>query len=271
MMWAPEPASFFLLRSQEIANEALQNILVDIERSVLEVHVPMGDLEQMARAYNCEERKRELKDVLVAYAKYNTNIEYCQGLSYYAAFLLQFFTPEESFSMLCRTIHINNIERLFDKQLSLVSRVLSVHGRVLNLTLPERIRKNVLRICNGSHDYAAGWYLTLFSRLAPKIYARILDLFYAHGFSILFHVASALVEVGYCTYIQEKAEEPDEQTQILFKLAEFPIRENEFWLALDKNVRMLSVAVIRRMLWEEDASNNPPNGLQNEMQDQSSS
>ncbi|KAI5171408.1 hypothetical protein NEFER03_0767 [Nematocida sp. LUAm3] len=241
---------FHLLKRESIPEEAMQNISVDIDRSVFRERTFLGvSLETEARPYDVQERKKELKDVLVAFAKYNTNIEYCQGLSYYAAFLLQFYGAEESFFMLCETIQTNQIEKLFDKQLSLISKVLSVHGRVLNITLPECIRKVLVEISGEVHDYAAGWYLTLFSRLSPTIYADILDLFYLHGFPVLFHVASALVEVGHYTYILDKPLEQDQRTQILFKLAEYPIPEAEFKETLQKNMQMLDVHLVRHMLY----------------------
>lgn len=240
--------SFFVLKDEEVTAEALQNIKVDIERSVAREKIFLGDLQSEARDYNVQKRKEELRDVLVAFARYNTAIEYCQGLSYYAAFLLQFYSPEDSFVILCRTIQVNGIEALFDKQLSLVSKVLSIHGRVLNLTLPECIRKTVQLLSNNTHDYAAGWYLTLFSRLSPTLYAEVLDLFFIHGFPVLFHVASALVEVGYYNYISPTTTELDQRMQILFKLAEYPIPEKEFRAVLERNLHTVSLATILQML-----------------------
>ncbi|KAH9387087.1 uncharacterized protein NEMAJ01_1983 [Nematocida major] len=250
LMYNPMQEDFDKMKRSCIPPEALQNIEVDIERSVHAEHAPMGALGQEVRKYSAPERKKELKEVLVAFAKYNSSIEYCQGLSYYAAFLLHFYTAEESFSILCRTIQKNRIERLFDKKLSLVAKVLSVHERVLNLTLPETIRKSVQKISNSTHDYSAGWYLTLFSRLSPAVYAIILDLFYARGFPVLFHAASALVEVGHRAYITERIKEPDQRMQILFKLAEYPIPEKEFAETMHRNIQMVSLQTIEHMLSE---------------------
>ncbi|KAI5188717.1 hypothetical protein NECID01_0330 [Nematocida sp. AWRm77] len=248
LMHSSVEKSFFVLKNEEIASEALQNIKVDIDRSVCRDSVFLGDLQKEAREYNFHIRKEELRDVLVAFARYNTVIEYCQGLSYYAAFLLQFYSPEDSFLMLCQTIQRNEIEALFDKKLSLVSKVLSVHGRVLNLTLPECIRKTVQLLSNNTHDYAAGWYLTLFSRLSPSLYAEVLDLFFTHGFPVLFHVASALVEVGYYNHISVGSKELDHKMQILFKLAEYPVPEKEFQTVIARNMRTVSISSILQML-----------------------
>lgn len=252
LMYAEMKVDFNELKKSVIPQEALQNIEVDIDRSIYTDAVQMEPLLAEMRHYEIEERKKELKDVLVAFAKHNSSIEYCQGLSYYAAYLLHFFTPEESFSILCHTITKNKIERLFDKKLSLVSKVLSIHGRVLNLTLPENIRKSVQMISNSTHDYSAGWYLTLFSRLSPSLYAVILDLFYKLGFPVLFHAASALVEVGHRKYITEEIKEPDQRMQILFKLAEYHIPEEEFKNAMHRNLQMVSLATIEHMLYEID-------------------
>ncbi|KAI5191917.1 ecotropic viral integration site 5 protein [Nematocida minor] len=254
LMYSPVKEEFNLLKRSTIPREALQNIEVDIERSVHPECTCMGPLEAEAREYNVIIRKKELRDVLVAFAKYNSAIEYCQGLSYYAAFLLQLFTPEESFSILCKTIQKNRIERLFDKKLSLVSKVLSVHERVLNLTLPEAIRKSIQSISNSTHDYSAGWYLTLFSRLSPSLYTVVLDLFYTRGFPVLFHAASALVEVGHRNYITEGVIEHDQRMQILFKLADYPIPEDEFREVLQRNIQMVSLATIEHMLSEIDSN-----------------
>ncbi|KAI5132311.1 hypothetical protein NEAUS04_1084 [Nematocida ausubeli] len=253
LMCTPVQTDFNTLKVSEIPYEALQNIEVDIERSVGSKSFSMGVLDSEMRSYNVSERKRELKEVLVAFAKHNILIEYCQGLSYYAAFLLHFFMPEDAFFILCHTIKKNRIERLFDKKLSLVSKVLSVHGRVLNLTLPEAIRKSIQVISNSSHDYSAGWYLTLFSRLSPGIYAAILDLFYTRGFPVLFHAASALVEVGHRRYITDSITEQDQRMQILFKLAEYPIPEDEFKSVMNRNMQMVSLATIEHMLYEANS------------------
>lgn len=251
-MYTPGTGDFNALKISTIPQEALQNIEVDIERSVHPEYSFMGPLENEAREYDVALRKKELKDVLVAFAEHNRSIEYCQGLSYYAAFLLNIFTPEESFGILCRTIQKNRIEKLFDKKLSLVSKVLSVHERVLNLTLPESIRKSIQSISNCTHDYSAGWYLTLFSRLSPSLYAIILDLFYEFGFPVLFHAASALVEVGHRKYITEKIKEHDQRMQILFKLAEYPMPEEEFHQVMQRNMRMVSLTTIEHMLSEAE-------------------
>ncbi|KAI5187312.1 hypothetical protein NEHOM01_2085 [Nematocida homosporus] len=252
LIYRPIEANFYLLKDSEITPEALQNIQVDIERSVFKERRFLGSsLEREAREYNPVLRKQELKDVLVAFAQHNRVIEYCQGLSCYAAFLLQFYSPEESFSILARTIQVNGIERLFDKNLSLISKVLSVHARVLNLTLPESVRKSIQQISNNSHDYAAGWYLTLFSRLPPPIYAEILDHFFIHGFPVLFHAASAVVEIGHHAYITNKHIEPDQKTQILFKLAECPVPEGIFKATIKRNMQMVSISTIQHMLQEE--------------------
>lgn len=253
LMYSPGTEDFNALKISAIPQDALQNIEVDIERSVHPEYTCMGPLESEAREYDVAVRKKELKDVLVAFAKYNSSIEYCQGLSYYAAFLLNLFTPEESFFILCKTIQKNQIERLFDKKLSLVSKVLSVHERVLNLTLPEAIRKSIQSISNSTHDYSAGWYLTLFSRLSPSLYAMILDLFYRFGFPVLFHAASALVEVGHRNYITEKVKEQDQRMQILFKLAEYPMPEEEFKQVMQRNMQMVSLTTIEHMLSETES------------------
>lgn len=252
LMYSPGDEDFNRLKISIIPQDALQNIEVDIERSVHPEYMCMGPLESEAREYDVIIRKRELKDVLVAFAKHNSSIEYCQGLSYYAAFLLHLFTPEESFGILCKTIQKNKIERLFDKKLSLVSKVLSIHERVLNLTLPETIRKSIQSISNNTHDYSAGWYLTLFSRLSPSLYTMILDLFYTRGFPVLFHAASALVEVGYRNYITETIKEQDQRMQILFKLAEYPMPEDEFKEVMQRNIQMVSLTTIEHMLSETE-------------------
>jgi len=249
LLSGPSPSSFSQVHESEIPAEALQNILVDIDRSVSSKNTHLGrDLQKEAREYNVARRKEELKNVLIAFAKYNTVIGYCQGLSYYVDFLLQFFPPEDAFLMLSRTIQTNCIEGLFDKSLSLVSRVLEVHNKVLNLTLPEFIRKNIHKLSSGTHDYAAGWYLTLFSRLPPPLYAEILDFFYPHGFCVLFYAGSALVEVGYYTYIAQQKREVDEQMQILFKLVEYPIPEHHFSTVFRRNMQMVSIEEISKMM-----------------------
>lgn len=252
VMCGKKYGDFHELKKAEIGADSLQNILVDIDRSIFNENLFPNERVRVKGPENVEKKKKELKEVLVAFAKKNSTIEYCQGLSYYASFLLQIYSPEETFVIMCHTIEKNRLEKLFDKRLSLVSKVLSVHGRVLNLTLPESIRKSVQRIGNNTHDYAAGWYLTLFSRLPPSLYVEVLDLFFAHGFPVLFHAASALVEIGHYMHILDKQMEIDQQTQILFKLAEHSVPEKEFQEILNRNMQMVSVSTIEHMLQEDN-------------------
>lgn len=258
MCYRPFPASFEALSQADVSSETLQQIRNDAVRTLSEsTHSPLlsrrreslGRLRETLRAPSCsadtEVFKRDLEQVLVAFANYHHSIGYCQGLSCYAAFLLLFFPKEEAFEMLCSTVAVNRLEGLFDKNLSLVTSLLATHRAVLEITLPEAIRKHVELLAGGSHDYSVGWYLTFFSRCDPLLYARLADFFFYFGFPVLFHVASAFMELGYFKYMAAERNS-DARKHLLFKIPYLHYDERDLVKIVRRNMQVMDVCDVQK-------------------------
>lgn len=131
--------------------------------------------------------------VLVAFANYMPSIGYCQGMSNIAGLILMYFGEEEGFFLLVNIIRKNNLEALFDKNLSKMSDVISCQDAVFRRFVPEiyrHLRKEGvdLSIC------AYSWYLTLFTRFRIEISMRIWDMFMFYDFSVLLYIAASLLK-----------------------------------------------------------------------------
>lgn len=224
----PFPVAFAPLAASPIPKDVLHQIVSDVHRTTRD-----------------EQCRSDLLLVLTAFAAYNHDIGYCQGLSCYGAFLLTLFSAEDTFYALSSIIHANHIAGLFDKDLSLVDTLLLTHKNVLNLTLPETVRAAIEQISEGSQDYCVGWYLTFFSRCNYDLALEASNLLFTLGFPALFNVASAVVEVGYFTHL---APAPgDTQHHLLFKLPYLPYNNSEILKVAKRNNEMLGISQLERM------------------------
>lgn len=130
--------------------------------------------------------------VLVAFANYMPSIGYCQGMSNIAGLILMYFPEEEGFFVLANVIRKNNLETLFDRNLSKMKSVIECQDTVFKECIPA-IHEHLtaqhidLSIC------AYSWYLTLFTRFNMYLVVRIWDVFMFYGFSSLIYVAASLL------------------------------------------------------------------------------
>ncbi|KAM0674605.1 hypothetical protein GVAV_001792 [Gurleya vavrai] len=131
--------------------------------------------------------------VLVSFANHNTRIGYCQGMSSIAAILLMYFPEEESFFILDELISLNKIECLFDKNLSLLPKILHKQALIFEEVIPE-IYRHLLRNNIDFSIFLFGWFLTLFSRFKIQLTLRIWDLFLYFDFDILFLVSCGILK-----------------------------------------------------------------------------
>lgn len=130
--------------------------------------------------------------VLVAFANYMPSIGYCQGMSNIAGLILMYFPEEEGFFVLANIIKKNNLETLFDRNLSKMKSVMECQDAVFQECIPSVYKylheQHVdLSIC------AYSWYLTLFTRFNMHLVVRIWDVFMFYGFPSLIYVAASLL------------------------------------------------------------------------------
>ncbi|KAL2081311.1 hypothetical protein ACEWY4_023164 [Coilia grayii] len=134
-----------------------------------------------------------LYNLLKAYSLLDTEVGYCQGISFVAGVLLLHMSEEQAFDTLKFLMYDLGFRRQFRPdmislqiQMYQLSRLLHDYHRPLYNHLEEN------EICPSL--YAAPWFLTLFASQFPLGFvARILDLLFVQGTELIFKVALCLL------------------------------------------------------------------------------
>ncbi|XP_077071714.1 TBC1 domain family member 4 isoform X4 [Siphateles boraxobius] len=134
-----------------------------------------------------------LYNLLKAYSLLDTEVGYCQGISFVAGLLLLHMSEEQAFDTLKFLMYDLGIRRQYRPdmislqiQMYQLSRLLHDYHRNLYSHLEEH------EICPSL--YAAPWFLTLFASQFPLGFvARIFDLLFVQGTEVIFKVALCLL------------------------------------------------------------------------------
>ncbi|KAG5896484.1 hypothetical protein JTB14_005864 [Gonioctena quinquepunctata] len=128
-----------------------------------------------------------------AYAAYDSEIGYCQGLSFLAATLLLHMPEEQAFCVLVKLMYDYRLRDLYkDGFDNLYLRLYQ-----LNKLMEEQLTPLWLHFAEHhieTHMFASQWFLTLFTARFPLYFVfHIIDVFLLQGFDTLFQVALALL------------------------------------------------------------------------------
>ncbi|XP_064168002.1 TBC1 domain family member 4 isoform X1 [Anguilla rostrata] len=134
-----------------------------------------------------------LYNLLKAYSLLDTEVGYCQGLSFIAGVLLLHMSEEQAFDMLLFLMYDLGLRRQYRPdmvslqiQMYQLSRLLHDYHRSLYCHLEAHEV--------GPSLYAAPWFLTVFASQFPLGFvARIFDLLFAQGPEVVFKVALSLL------------------------------------------------------------------------------
>ncbi|XP_059198854.1 TBC1 domain family member 4 isoform X3 [Centropristis striata] len=134
-----------------------------------------------------------LYNLLKAYSLLDTEVGYCQGISFVAGVLLLHMSEEQAFDMLKFFMYDLGIRQQFrpdmvslQVQMYQLSRLLHDYHRELYNHLEEH------EICPSL--YAAPWFLTLFASQFPlNFVSRIFDFVFVQGTEVIFKVALCLL------------------------------------------------------------------------------
>ncbi|XP_061081628.1 TBC1 domain family member 4 isoform X2 [Conger conger] len=134
-----------------------------------------------------------LYNLLKAYSLLDTEVGYCQGISFIAGVLLLHMSEEQAFDMLCFLMYDLGFRRQYRPdmvslqiQMYQLSRLLHDYHRGLYAHLEEHEI--------GPSLYAAPWFLTLFASQFPLGFvARIFDILFVQGTEVIFKVALCLL------------------------------------------------------------------------------
>ncbi|XP_059620211.1 rab GTPase-activating protein 1-like isoform X2 [Phlebotomus argentipes] len=136
-----------------------------------------------------------LYKVSKAYAVYDSEVGYCQGLSFIAASLLLHMPEEEAFCVLVALMYDYGLRDLYKHGFESLYLRLYQLNRLLKDQLP-RLYEHFAQIGVETHMFASQWFLTLFTARFPLYFVyHILDVFLLDGMPILFQVAMTLLSV----------------------------------------------------------------------------
>ncbi|XP_062540464.1 rab GTPase-activating protein 1-like isoform X2 [Armigeres subalbatus] len=136
-----------------------------------------------------------LYKVSKAYAVYDTEVGYCQGLSYIAASLLLHMPEEEAFCVLVALMYNYGLRDMYKMGFESLHLRLYQLNRLMKDHLPD-LYEHFLNTGVETHMFAQQWFLSLFTARFPLYFAfSILDAFFLDGVPVLFQVALTLLSV----------------------------------------------------------------------------
>lgn len=183
------PGIYQLLLSTEISDSLENLIMKDIHRTL-----PSQELFQTIEGPG----QRSLHNLLKAYAVYDTDVGYTQGMNFIAAIILLHMKEEEAFwvmvALLKGTVNMP-IRGLYLEGLPLLQDYLNEFAMLVNEQLPELGRHFEEQMIT-PYMYASGWFMTLFSAYLPFPFTlRIWDALFSEGLQkTLFRVGLALLK-----------------------------------------------------------------------------
>ncbi|XP_029993303.1 rab GTPase-activating protein 1 [Sphaeramia orbicularis] len=167
-----------------------RQIALDLQRSFPTHRTLMGDSPEAI------EGKAKLFRVLIAYAKYNPQVGYSQGMSYIAAVLLMHLGEEEAFWALTALLDKPKyVAELFDLNLTKVQHQVEVFEQLLKHRKP-KLFQHMESVGVLSVHFVMPWFLTLFTSLPcwDSVLA-VWDLIILHGLSAVFRTALTIIEL----------------------------------------------------------------------------
>ncbi|XP_033181156.1 USP6 N-terminal-like protein isoform X2 [Mastacembelus armatus] len=167
-----------------------RQIALDLQRSFPTHRSLMGESPEAI------EGQAKLFRVLIAYARYNPQVGYSQGMSYIAAVLLMQLGEEEAFWALTALLDKPKyLAELFDLSLTKVQHQVKVFDQFLKHRKPQ-LSKHMESVGVLSVHFVMPWFLTLFTSLPcwDSVLA-VWDLIILHGLSAVFCTALTIIEL----------------------------------------------------------------------------
>lgn len=131
-----------------------------------------------------------------AYAVYDEEVGYCQGLSFLAAALLLHMPEEQTFCVLTKVMFEYGLRDLFKENFEILHMRFFQLGRLMEEQLPDlcaHFRDQGVEI----HMFASQWFLTLYTAKFPLFMVfHYLDIFLLTGVDSAFQVALALLTMS---------------------------------------------------------------------------
>jgi hypothetical protein len=147
-----------------------------------------------------------LKRVLLAYARYNKSVGYCQGFNIIAALILEIVDKREEDALKCMIYLVDHVlpDGYFTNSMHTLAIDMAVFRELLRIRLP-KLYEHLNRLQHGSKSSASSyeppltnvftmqWFLTLFATCLPKsALLRVWDCIFLEGSEILFRTSLAI-------------------------------------------------------------------------------
>ncbi|XP_052133519.1 rab GTPase-activating protein 1-like isoform X2 [Frankliniella occidentalis] len=130
-----------------------------------------------------------------AYAVYDKEVGYCQGLSFLAASLLLHMPEEQAFCVLVKLMYDYGLRDMYKDGFENLYLRLYQLNKLMEEHLPQ-LWRHFSDMSVESHMFASQWFLTLFTARFPLNFVfHILDVFLLQGTETLFQVAIALLKL----------------------------------------------------------------------------
>ena len=141
------------------------------------------------------EGQRSLYHVLSAYARYNKDTEYVQGMGFIAALLLSYMDEESAFYTLHSIMKKYGLEGLYLPGFPDLKKKSYVLLCLMKKHIP-KVYQTLYRNEIMPTLYASEWFITLFTRqLDFSILVRIFDCFLLEGFKVIYRFSLAFLKM----------------------------------------------------------------------------
>ena len=183
------------LCNQKSDQDAEEVILKDLDRT-------FPSCQLFAEKYGGGQRK--LFSVLSCFSKYQKEIGYVQGMSFFTALFLTYMDEESTFFMLNSLMEKYNMKRVFSPGFPDLNKLFYVL-----LNLEKKFVPNVYYIFQrdliAPSLYATEWFICLFSKyLNFNFVVRIFDTFLLEGFKVIYRFALGILKIKEKYFLESK-------------------------------------------------------------------
>ncbi|XP_051884960.1 USP6 N-terminal-like protein [Pristis pectinata] len=177
-------------RNPEVKIETLRQIVLDVERS-FPTHCSL-----MGRNPEAKEGQAKLFRLLSAYAEYNPQIGYCQGMSYIAAMLLMNMQEEDAFWALVVLLEKPKyLAGFYEYSLDTIQRHAKIFQQLLKHRMP-CLWQHMENLKVAPSLFITTWFLTLFTSLPCwDTVLAIWDLIILDGINIIFSTGLCILQL----------------------------------------------------------------------------
>lgn len=131
-----------------------------------------------------------------AYSIYDSEVAYCQGMSFLTAVLWLHMPEEQAFAILVKIMYDYGLRDLFLDNFKVLHKKFYQLDRLIEDLLPDLFH-HFVHIGIEVHMFASQWFLTLFTHKFPLTTVfHIIDVYLSEGMGVVFNIAIALLKAS---------------------------------------------------------------------------